>query len=101
MNITAAKYTESGGISATINGAETYVPDDLSGIERRAVQAWEGEGNVITPYSAPPPTIQQQINALESMVTPRNLRGAALGDAISIAEIQAIENQIAALRPEL
>lgn len=35
---------------------------------------------------------------LEAMVTPRRLREAALGDAVAIAFIQSVDDQIAVLR---
>tara|TARA_R110001606_G_C15069225_1_gene615804 strand:- start:210 stop:497 length:288 start_codon:yes stop_codon:yes gene_type:complete len=45
-----------------------------------------------------PPTIDEQIAALEASITPRNLRGAALGDQFAIDKIQAVEDEIQALR---
>lgn len=45
-----------------------------------------------------PPTQAEKISALESQVTPRNLRGAALGDQYAIDHMQSIEDQIEALR---
>ena len=45
-----------------------------------------------------PPTIAEQIAALEASITPRNLRGAALGDQFAIDKIQAVEDEIKALR---
>ena len=45
-----------------------------------------------------PPTIAEQIATLEASITPRNLRGAALGDQFAIDKIQAIEDEIQALR---
>jgi hypothetical protein len=48
-----------------------------------------------------PPTIAEQIAAIEASVTPRNLRGAALGDQFSIDKIQAVEDEIDALREQL
>jgi hypothetical protein len=55
----------------------------------------------ILPYVQPvipPPTIQQQIDALDSMITKRNLWSAQLGDQFAIDHIQAIENQLIPLR---
>jgi len=45
-----------------------------------------------------PPTIAEQIEALEASITPRNLRGAFIGDQFAIDKIQAVEDEIAALR---
>lgn len=55
MQITSAKYAESGAILATINGTETTVPDDMANRHRAALSAWEAEGNTIAPYEAPDP----------------------------------------------
>jgi hypothetical protein len=43
-------------------------------------------------------TTDEQIAALEASITPRNLRGAALGDQFAIDKIQAVEDEIKALR---
>ena len=40
----------------------------------------------------------ESIAELETSITSRNLRGAALGDAFSIAKIQSVEDEINALR---
>jgi hypothetical protein len=45
-----------------------------------------------------PPTVDEQIAVLEASITPRNLRGAALGDQFAIDKIQAVEDEIKALR---
>ena len=59
-----------------------------------------GDGTFSPPAKEPmpEPTISEQIEALERTVTRRNLRGAALGDQFAIAEIQKVEDAIAALR---
>ena len=44
------------------------------------------------------PTISEQIFVLEASITPRNLRGAALGDQFAIDKIKAVEDEIQALR---
>ena len=44
------------------------------------------------------PTVTEKIAALESSVTKRWLRGAALGDTYAISKIQDVEDQIAVLR---
>ena len=52
-------------------------------------------------FSTPPPVVPtsaQLISELEASITPRNLRGAALGEAYSIAKITDVEAQINALR---
>ena len=62
-----------------------------------------GDGTFSRPATPEPepPTVIEQIATLECSVTPRNLRGAALGDSFAIACIQDVEDQIAALRAEL
>ena len=47
------------------------------------------------------PTIQEQIVALENMVTARNIREAFLGDEFALNRIATIEAQIAELRKKL
>ena len=51
-------------------------------------------------FNPPEPalTTDEQIAALEASITPRNLRGAALGDQFAIDKIQAVEDEIKALR---
>ena len=56
MEITAARYTESGAILAEIGGAEMTVPDDMENMHRAALAAWEAAGNTIAPYEAPATT---------------------------------------------
>tara|TARA_B100000768_G_C11199494_1_gene341086 strand:- start:595 stop:861 length:267 start_codon:yes stop_codon:yes gene_type:complete len=48
--------------------------------------------------ATPEPTAAEQIAALEASITHRNLRGAALGDQFAIDKIQAVEDEIDALR---
>tara|TARA_R110000765_G_scaffold163910_3_gene268955 strand:+ start:4623 stop:4919 length:297 start_codon:yes stop_codon:yes gene_type:complete len=55
----------------------------------------DGEISEPGPYK---PTIAEQIAALEASITPRNLRSAALGDQFAIDKIQAVEDEIKALR---
>ena len=71
----------------------------------------DGKGNVIATYAriqshgqefvedaCIDESIDQKIASLEASVTPRNLRGAALGDQFAIDKIQAVEDEIKALR---
>ena len=58
----------------------------------------DGTFSAPPPEPAPEPTVGEQIAALEATVTARWLRGAALGDTYSIAELQKVEDAIAALR---
>ncbi len=46
-------YTESGSISATIDGILMTVPDDLSNRHRQMIAEWETEGNTIPAYEPP------------------------------------------------
>lgn len=48
---------------------------------------------------AEPPTVAEQIAELESSVTARWLRCAALGDTYAIGKIQEVEDKIKELRP--
>lgn len=89
MEITSAKYTESGSIIAVIDGQTLAIPDDMSNRHRAAIAEWEKKGNKIAPYEPPPPFF--------APLTARQLRlGLVLND-ISISQIEtaiaAIENQ--------
>ena len=81
-------------------GAE--IPSDpANGHYRTMLDEIEAGEAAIVPYSPPAPSIQQQTDALEASVTPRNLRGAALSDQYAIDRLQSIEDQITALRDQL
>ena len=67
------------------------VPDGLIELTPEELEA------LFNPPTAEP-TIGEQITALEASITPRNLRGAALGDQFAIDKIQAVEDKIKALR---
>ena len=61
----------------------------------------EALDSVVAAYdhaAATAPTVAEQIATLEASITPRNLRGAALGDGYAIAQIQSVEDQIQVLR---
>lgn len=47
------------------------------------------------------PTIQEQIEALESTITPRNLRAAIQGDEFALNKLATVEAQIEELRKQL
>ncbi len=49
-------YTESGSISATIDGQEMSVPDDMANRHRQMIAAWEALGNKILDYRPPAPS---------------------------------------------
>ncbi len=51
-----------------------------------------------TPWTAPVPSVQEQIGELEKQQTPRRLREAALGDVDSVAFLKTIDDDIRALR---
>lgn len=51
MNITNAKFTEDGSITATVNGAQMVIPDDPGNRHRAAMIE---QGVTPTPYVAPP-----------------------------------------------
>jgi hypothetical protein len=89
-------------IAAFEDGAE--LPKDWKKAENGEQIGWLDNGDGT--FSAPipeviEPTIDEQIAALEASVTPRNLRGAALGDQYAIDHIQSVEDQIQALRAQL
>lgn len=48
--VTAAKFSPSGMIVAEIDGVQLQVPDSMSNRHRRAVAAWEDDGNTIEPF---------------------------------------------------
>lgn len=99
MEILTAKLTNDG---VRLNG-KTNLPDGNTGHIRTAYDKWLAAGNTPAPLDVAAPTTtttQQLIAALEEQVTPRNLRGAALGDTVAIAMIQDIETQIGKLREQ-
>lgn len=49
-------YTESGSISATIDGQLMSVPDDMANRHRQMIAAWEEHGNAILAYTPPAPS---------------------------------------------
>lgn len=53
---------------------------------------------ILVEYKHPEVTITERVAILEASITPRNLRGAALGDQFAIDKIQAVEDEINALR---
>ena len=59
---------------------------------------WDYNDGVFSESEPYQPTVTEQIAALEASITPRNLRGAALGDQFAIDKIQAVEDEINALR---
>ena len=62
---------------------------------------WMYDGvNFIAP-EIPPPTIQDQIDALEAQQNPRLLREAALGGKFALDKLGSLEADIAALRAKL
>lgn len=83
-------------VNVAVGMADGYIEcDDGVGI------GWAYAGGAFTapPQKQPePPTTDEQIAALEASITPRNLRGAALGDQFAIDKIQAVEDEIQALR---
>lgn len=49
----------------------------------------------------PEPTVQEQIEALEAQITPRNLRNAIQGDEYALNKINSIEAEIELLRAKI
>lgn len=54
MTIQSAKWTGSGSIEATYeDGTIKHVPDNMGNRDRRELDEWEQDGNIIEPYTAP------------------------------------------------
>lgn len=50
-------YTESGSISAVIDGQAMTVPDDMANMHRQLIhELWEGQGHTIAAYVPPAPS---------------------------------------------
>lgn len=75
----------------------TWLPKD-----HPDVLEYIGKGGIVNEEFTPEELDEQQrinsIAELEASITPRNLRGAALGDSVAIATIQQVEDSIALLR---
>lgn len=61
-------YTQSGAIEATIDGVRMTVPDDMGNRHRQMVAVWEAEGNTISPYVPPAPSLTDYENAIQGMI---------------------------------
>jgi hypothetical protein len=57
--IELARYTGTGDITAAIDGAECFVPNDPANRDRQRLAKWEAAGNVIEPYAPAAPTPNQ------------------------------------------
>lgn len=66
--IEAARYTQSGSISAVIDGAQMIVPDDMGNRHRQMLAEWAALGNAIEPYVPPPPTLEDYEQAIQSHI---------------------------------
>ena len=75
-----------------------YAYDDGRSTPKGTQELTTEEINVLFHPPTLEPTLGEQITALEASITPRNLRGAALGDQFAIDKIQAVEDKIKALR---
>lgn len=84
-----------------VNG-DMSVPNDERNRDCQEVLSWIAEGNTPEPEFTQEELDEQSrlnlIAELEASITPRNLRGAALGDSFAIAKIQQVEDGIAVLR---
>lgn len=89
------KTTESGAYLSDIG----IIPNDEGNTDysRMLKEVAAGEAEIID-YVEPKPTNDQLIAELENSVTPRNLRGAALGDAYALKAIKSVDDAIAKLR---
>lgn len=61
-------YTQSGCIEAVIDEQPMTVPDDMTNRHRQLIAQWEGDGNVIPAYVAPPPDIDDYRLAIQAVV---------------------------------
>jgi hypothetical protein len=53
-----AKFTESGNVEVSIDGAVWMVAHNGSGSVSMAISEWEADGNIISPYIATGPTVE-------------------------------------------
>ena len=77
------------------------VSDDIAAIYKGGPPAGKALGShngMPVWVDLPALSSESKIAALEASITPRNLRGAALGDQFAIDKIQAVEDEIDALR---
>ena len=56
MNITVHSKTENGDYTATIDGVDFTIPDDMGNRYRRMLSEWEAEGNKLPEYIKPSPS---------------------------------------------
>lgn len=75
MNVSSAKFTESGTIDAVIDNQRTFVPDDMENGHRVMIAEWQAKGNVIEPYVDPEPTPEE----LRALMPPLSRRQFWLG----------------------
>ncbi len=92
-------YTLTSSTSIIRDADGATIPTDPNNTDYIIYQAWLAAGNTPTPYVAPTPTIQQQIDTLEATMTPRRIREAANGT--DNGWMKALDAQIAALRTQL
>ena len=84
--IESARYTESGSITAVIDGVEMTVPNDMANRHRRRLAEWEALGNVIEPYAPPPDPVPQVVSMFQARAA---LMAAGLYETVDAAMQQA------------
>ena len=84
--------------AAGSTGENTYVSGTTLICSDVSQEALDSAVSEYDHAEATAPTVTEKIAALESSVTKRWLRGAALGDTYAIGKIQDVEDQIAVLR---
>lgn len=89
------KQTKEGNFSIGSMG----FPFDLGNLDynNMLAEVEAGEAEVIA-YAGPEKTSGQLIAELEASLTPRNLRGATLGDDYALKKIKEVDDEIAKLR---
>jgi len=91
--------TQTGAIVRASDGAS--IPPDERNADYREFLRWKAEGNEPEVQQPEPPTVMQQIAALEARQTPRLLREAALGQPYATGRLAEIDAEIFKLRAEL
>lgn len=75
------RYTEAGSIAVSIDGAEMFVPDDMSNRYRQMIAEWEASGNTIPAYEPQPQPLEP--------LTRRQLRLGLLANGITTTDVEA------------
>jgi hypothetical protein len=66
--IESVQYDKNGAIVAVIDGKKLFIPDKPGNRHRQMIAEWEAQGNTITPYTPPPPTIEDYYIAIQKHI---------------------------------